>query len=206
MNIDIVRLDAVLFSHFWLDIKSVKELLEQMTLKGSSISQDIDINPLLDLQYAYGPSPMRATFFPITENTTIMFPNVQDGWFTLFSSITKRRNAKSCYMKIMDLNKIVDASNYFIYCENSQERIVYTLKEDRWVFWEQGTPLAFENTAYYTAKQRKNRLSKEIMLEYCENLEISKSGIITLNTDEAFSYELGGSGNFTLGSTSFIRK
>ena len=206
MDIKIANLDAVLFSYFWHDIKSVKEIVEQLTLKGAAISKDVDIEPLLNLSYAYGPSLMRATFFSTSENTTIMFPNLQDGWFTLFSTITSKLKAKSCYMKIMDSNKIVDGANYLVYCEGSQERVVYTLKENRWVFWEQGAPQHFENTAYYTAKQKKERLSREIMLGYCENLEITKNGVVTLNIDSAFSYELGNATGKSVGSTSFIRK
>ena len=30
--------------------------------------------------------------------------------------------------------------------------IVLAYKEDRWIFYEQGTPLAFENTDYYKNK------------------------------------------------------
>jgi len=211
LDIDIANLDAVLFSYFWLDIKSVKKLLEQRTQKDNAIiSGDIDIKPLLELNYAYNPNPKRATFFTTSENAAIMFPNVQDGWSTLFHVIANGLKAKACCMIIMDCSKFADSSNYLIHLEDSQCRVIYTLKEDKWVFYQEGAPLSFENTDYYTAKQKRERLSKKIMLEYCENLEISKNGIITLNADEAFSYELGWTGKFAnskgVGSTSFVRK
>jgi len=211
LNIDVANLDAVLFSYFWLNIQSVKEFLEQRGQKDIfAITENADIKPLLNLNYAYNPNPMRATFFSVAENETIMFPNLQDGWATLFHTITNSLKTKSCYMKIIDSNKIVDASNCFIYCEDSQERIVYTLKDNKWVFFEQGIPLSFENTAYYAARQKKERLSKAIMLEYCEKIGISKNGNIELNTDKAFSYESRWTGEFSnsngFGNTSFIRK
>ena len=207
MNIDISNLDAILFSYFWLDIKSVRTLLEQGILKNAVITEDADIKPLLNLQYGYNTTPMRATFFSVAKNTTIMFSNLQDGWATLYNTIANRLKAKSCYMRIMDCNKIVDASNCFIYCEDSKERIVYTLKEHKWVFYEQGMPLPFENTNYYTAKQKKERLNKKIMVEYCEHLGISKNGIITLNASGAFSYEYGKCANSKgIDSAYFVRK
>ena len=59
------------------------------------------------------------------------------------------------------------------------------------MFFEKGAPASFENTNYYTAQQKRERLSKKIMLEYCEHLEITKNGIMTLNIDGAFSCEYG---------------
>jgi hypothetical protein len=211
LDIDIANLDAVLFSYFWLDIKIVRKILEQRTQKDNAIiSEDIDIKPLLDLNYTYNPNPKRATFFSASENATIMFPNMQDGWNTLFHVIANGLKMKACYMAIMDYRKLVDSSNYLIHIEDSQRRVVYALKENKWVFYEEGTPLSFENTVYYNAKLKRERLSKEVMFEYCERLEISKNGIITLSADEAFSYELYWSGKFAgsrgVGPTSFIRK
>ena len=192
LNIDIAVLDAVLFSYFWLDIQSVKEyLMHTEKMRNAVFSENIDIKPMLDLNYAYNPNPKRATFYSVSENVTIMFPNLQDGWITRFYSIADKLKAKACYMKIMDYRKFPDdSSNYLIHIENSQKRIVYTLKENKWVFFEQGCPLPFENTAYYAAKQKKERLSKKIMLEYSESLGVAKNGIITVNDDRAFSYEL----------------
>ena len=93
-------------------------------------------------------------------------------------------------MKIMDDIKIVDPSNYFCHYENGLERVVYTLKENKWVFHEQGEPLPFENKDYYAARIKKERLNKPIMSEYCEHLAIAKNGFIDFDVGEAFSYSL----------------
>jgi hypothetical protein len=88
-DVNIADLDAVLFSFYWIDISSVKEYLAQQTQGWNAVfSEDINISPLLDLQYIYGPNPKRATFFSVGINATIMFPNLQDGWYTLFNNIT----------------------------------------------------------------------------------------------------------------------
>ena len=210
MHIDIASLDAVLFSFYWLDIQDVKKYLAQKEASNAVFSEDVNIEPLLNLQYAYNPNPARAAFFSVANGATIMFPNLQDGWITLFNNITNGLNAKACNIKIIDYNKIVDPGAYLWYVENSHRRIVYTLKEDRWVFWQEGCPQSFENTAYYSARQKKDRLNKNILLEYCENLGILKNGAITFNLNNAFSYELFWTGKFAnskgTGAASFTRK
>ena len=42
-------------------------------------------------------------------------------------------------------------------------------------------------------------------MEYCESLEISKNGVITLNADEAFSYELGWTVNLQIAKVLAVR-
>jgi hypothetical protein len=210
-DIDITNLDAVLFSFYWLDIQSIKKYLAQYAQKwNGGFSEDIDIDPLLHLQYAYNPNPQRATFFSVGKNTTIMFPNLQDGWRTLFHNIARGLKAKACNMTIMDDKRMIDPGNYLDYVEDSLARVVYTIKEDKWIFFEQGTPLPFENTAYYTAKQKKERLNKRIMLEYCESLRITKNGVISLAFENAFSFEMFWGGKYAnskgFGSTSLMRK
>ena len=194
MFINIAELDAVLFTFYWTDIKSIKKCLEQNS-KGV-FSDKIDIKPVLNLQYAYNPNPLRAAFFPVTKDTTIMFSNIQDGWFTLFCSIANAIDIKACYMRIMDDRKIENPSNYLYYINNSVTRVVYTLKDTKWVFYEQGAPLSFENIEYYKAKIKKERLNKNIMTEYCEKMGISINNKIEFDPEGAFSYELYWEGKF----------
>ena len=188
MRIEMAALDAIIFSFFWTDIQTIKSYLAQNSK--AVFSDDINIEPLLNLQYAINPNPKKAVFFPVKKYCTIMFPNLQDGWFTLFANIAWGLNIKSCHIRIMDDIKIVDPSNFFCHYENGVERVVYTLKENKWVFHEQGEPLQFENRDCYNARIKKERLNKPIMLEYCEHLEIAKNGLIDFDVSEAFSYYL----------------
>ena len=209
MRIEIANMDVVLFSFFWTDIQTVKKYLAQN--KEAVFSDDTDITPILDLQYAYNANPLKATFYPIKNDCTIMFPNLQDGWFSLYKNIAKGLNSKSCYMTIMDDEKFAYPANSFRYYENGLERVVYTLKEDKWVFYEQGEPLSFENKDYYNARIKKKRLNKAIMLEYCESLGISKNETLDIGDDGAFSYlrywkGLRTDSQVLVGATSFARK
>ena len=209
MRIDIATLDAVLFSIYWTNIQAIKEHLAKSKNAAFRFTNNINIEPLLNLQYAYNPNPQRAIFFPITRGCTIMFPNLQDGWASLFHNIANGLNSKACYMRIMD-DTIVETSNYLIHIENMQRRVVYTLKENKWIFFEQGTPLFFENQEHYNINPKKKRLNKTIMLEYSERLEITQNGIININTDGAFACELFWEGQFAnskgAGAVAFTRK
>lgn len=208
MLVDIAGLDAAIFAFYWNDIQSIKACLAQN--EKAVFSDNINIEPLLDLQYAYNPNPLRATFFPVTRDTTMMFPNLQDGWLSLFHSTAATMKTRACHMKIMDDTKIINPANYFYYVDNAFERVIYTIKENHWMFYERGEPLSFENTAYYCNKRKKERLNKNIMLEYASSLGILENGTISLNTDNAFTYASFWEGEFAgskgTGPTALLRK
>lgn len=210
MVLDIGKIDAILFTYFWTNVNNIRAFLEQNNEK-AVFSDDIDIAPLLNLEYAYNPNPLRATFFSVTENTCIMFPKLQDGWSSLSSYITNGLKIKSYYFRIMDDKKILMPSNYLT-CNDGLggRRTVYAQKENRWVFANVGEPLPFENTEYYSEKQIKARLNKDILLEYCEKLNITLNGKIDLNESIAFTYESYWEGEFAgskgRGATSLARK
>ena len=210
MKIDINNLDALLFTFFWKDIKSIKSFLENGQSENTVFSDDVDITSLLNLEYAYNPNPLRATFFKVTENTCIMFPKLQDGWRSLSRQITQNMKATSCYMRIMDDKKILLPSNYFTYSNSGNERTVYASDEYRWVFANVGEPAFFENEDYYKNRMVKKRLNKNILIEYCDKLKITNSGVLEFSDECAFSYESYWEGEFAdskgTGSTSLAMK
>ena len=62
---------------------------------------------------------------------------------------------------------------------NGEERLIYANKEDRWIFYEEGEPLPFENKEYYKRRLIKDRLNNDIIVEY-----LSKMGINLLDIDK----------------------
>ena len=71
---------------------------------------------------------------------------------------------------------------------DGKERIIYALKEDRWVFYEEGELLPFENPDYYKRRKIKDRINNDIIIEY-----LSKCGIdlfdIDSNVDQCMTLE-----------------
>ena len=57
-------------------------------------------------------------------------------------------------------------------CPDGKERVIYALKEDRWVFYEEGDILPFENPEYYKRRRIRDRINNEIIIEY-----LAKCGI-----------------------------
>ena len=63
-----------------------------------------------------------------------------------------------------------------------KERVVYALRENRWIFYEEGEPLPFENLDYYKRRMIKDRIGNDILIEY-----LSKLGVNFYDIDENVS-------------------
>ena len=62
-----------------------------------------------------------------------------------------------------------------------------------WVFYENGTPLWFEETNDYTKRLKKERVTKELLLKYCMELRILSDKKINFETVTNYlqlSYEI----------------
>ena len=55
---------------------------------------------------------------------------------------------------------------------NLEERLIQAYKEDRWIFYEEGKPLSFENLDYYKRRRIIDRLNNNIIKEYMIRLGI----------------------------------
>lgn len=53
-----------------------------------------------------------------------------------------------------------------------EERLIQAYKEDRWIFYEEGKPLSFENLDYYKRRRITDRLNNNIIKEYMIRLGI----------------------------------
>ena len=56
--------------------------------------------------------------------------------------------------------------------KNGKERIVMALKEDKWTFFQMGTPLPFENLSLYENKRIKDRINFDVIKQYLLKLGI----------------------------------
>ena len=74
-------------------------------------------------------------------------------------------------MSIVSINALGCFWFQYIY-PDGKERVIYALKEDRWVFYEEGDILPFENPDYYKRRRIRDRINNEIIIEY-----LAKCGI-----------------------------
>ena len=100
-------------------------------------------------------------------NKIFFISNYEDGLYTLCNVIHKhvRKNFIMCSLS----NEENTEKPFFqFYYSNSElrDRKIMAYKENRWVFYEDGTALDFENETYYINKIIKKRLNNEIIIEY----------------------------------------
>lgn len=187
MLIHVAGLDGIMFTWFNSSIARMKEYL--MENEDFLITPGADISPVLNLEYAYNPNPLRAVFFSANSNCTVMIPNLQDGWHSLVYTIAANTKCDAYFIQMMDDKKLREPVNHLSFFKDGIEcRIVYALKENKWVFYEQGQPMSFECTDNYKQAVRKKRINKELLLKYCTELGMIKGGYLLI--DEACCFTL----------------
>lgn len=101
----------------------------------------------------------------IYNNKVFFISNYEDGLANVCRNIQKhlRCNAIMCALSNETENPFF---KFHYFNSNLQERLLQAYKEDKWVFYEEGTPLPFENLDYYKNRLIKNRLNNSIIKEY----------------------------------------
>ena len=112
--------------------------------------------------------------------TTFLTANIDDGFLKMCQSFQKKMHCPFTRINLSNKNYPPESMYWFQHIKPSgEERLVYANKEDRWIFYEEGKPLPFENEAYYKRRIIKERLNYDIIVEY-----LSKMGINLLDIDE----------------------
>jgi hypothetical protein len=122
------------------------------------------------------------------EDKTIMISNYSDGWETLNNYISNELNSSYYGFKISINENINEVLNSFSFWkEGSYQRHVSVIKDSKWIFYEYGDPLWFENTLYYEQKIKK-RLTKDILIFYSNKLgiDILSSQFLCSNKDSLY--------------------
>lgn len=117
-----------------------------------------EVNPQNDNIIFYSP-----TYNP---HTTIMYTNVADGHIQLARHFRKAYNMQFYYMLISSNDDISLDAFHFFYYSDKQTRHILCYQDPRWTFYEDGTPLPFEDLERYKLRIKKQRLNKEVILHY----------------------------------------
>lgn len=111
---------------------------------------------------------------------TMLVSNVTDGWDTLCNAIAIRTKT-DLYKFAWSNADHPDAMNAFRYTDFSAgdvsaafraQRVVYAMKDPRWIFYETGKPLPFEDVSLYKKRKITDRMNKPIIISYCGRLGI----------------------------------
>lgn len=174
-----INMDYFVFNYLNIDLDNVSLILKKIfDNRKYVIRQDLLYVDLPEKPMSGGRHFPRAVFFipKDCKDKTIMISNYSDGWITLGNIISNESNTFNYNFRLSKDENLINSLTYWNNGQN--QRVVYTMKDPQWIFYEQGIPLWFEDINNYQKRYIKNRLNYEILISYCE-----KMGIEILNED-----------------------
>lgn len=97
-------------------------------------------------------------------HTTIMYANIMDGYINLVKYVSKKCGMKFYNILISDGKSQMMEAYHFRHYSSGAIRHILCYRDPKWVFYEEGEPLEFENVELYKSRLKKKRLNKEIIL------------------------------------------
>jgi hypothetical protein len=131
--------------------------LRSEIVRAPFIFPKIEYNPKSFIIYAFEPNT--------NPNKTIIIVNIENGWpflEPLFNEYNHFYFLKVRYSAPKEKYHIYE----FIHFKNGKERLIRSMYDPKWVFYESGEVQSFENTSYYSNKVVKDRMNLNILIEY----------------------------------------
>jgi len=101
----------------------------------------------------------------------VLIANLQDGWQSLAFVLSKKLAVDAHIFTISDMIKSENPKNAFTYVSSGKTiRHVSLLKEDKWIFHQQGVPFVEEDLASYSNSKKQNRLGPESVVSLGRHL------------------------------------
>ena len=171
--------DFIAFTVLYISFEEMSFRLKQLLLEASEENEDelpwqfrvgkLDMHYILrDGQTLSGRINRRIAIWPIKEgeNRTIFLSNLRDGCTTTIDAL-KKPIARINIAVSKDSRKNYFSSFEFIV--KDYERLIQVMWDStRWVFFEKGVMMPFENPEYYKRRVKRERLNYSIINEYLE--------------------------------------
>jgi len=111
-------------------------------------------------------------------NIVFLSSNQDDG---LFCPCLAFRKALKCVMINCRISTGNNSDiNSFSYSDDlGNERVIMALKEDRWIFYQKGKPLPFEDLSLYDKRKIKDRINLDVIINYLQEIGINYHKIDT---------------------------
>ncbi|UTC66187.1 MULTISPECIES: hypothetical protein [unclassified Treponema] len=190
------------FSYIYLSINEIESILASLYREKISAHKYLMYKNKFNTDLFYIETPLKggrhlwkaAFYTPKIINkpdNVVMFTNLEDGGITLANRIAIE--GKSSHITF-SVSNIDEGKNSFTYRDyQRQERVVMTLKDNgKWIFFERGSKLWFENELFYKKRKITERFNSKILLEYCNTigLDIINIDFWESNNDALFLEEL----------------
>jgi hypothetical protein len=104
---------------------------------------------------------------------TIFLSNLQDGWITLANRISGLGKFPRYSFSLSDTS-VGDAKNSMEFSDGTGNiaRVVYAMRDPKWVFYQEGAPRPFEDVNLYEARYIKNRIDRDVIRRYCAKIGV----------------------------------
>jgi hypothetical protein len=184
MNINLTDYNFFTFSWLNTSLENVEKHLTTGKVFGENKFRIKKASQIIgDICFEYNPKICMAYFIK-TNNGIIMIPNLQDGWNSLFYTITFDLKINGYFFKLSSKD-IIDPYNCMIYIEKGIERrICSNIKENKkWTFYEKGKPLFFEDIENYKNRLKRNRLNQNIIINYLKELKITTDNSLKIENN-----------------------
>lgn len=100
-------------------------------------------------------------------DTTVFYTNLDDGWNHFVEHyLIKHNNWDSYYFSFADAPNILLPSFQMFNYGNGGHRYLLCQKEAKWIFYQEGNPLPFEDIERYKQRLIKKRVDTQLLLKY----------------------------------------
>lgn len=169
-----MNLNNITLTFFHIDLECMKENFLCAIGDEYSVCRINEYKNSISNYYVqqYQASQVKFLLFSPSDNpyTTVLFSNVIDGYFNLIKYVSKKCNLEYYHISISDEMSQFMKAYRFQYYSLSKKRNILCYQDPQWFFFEEGEALWFENTNLYKQRIKKNRLNKDIILEYLKSL------------------------------------
>jgi len=101
---------------------------------------------------------------------TLLVSSLSDGHPTLLNVLSSALSGKILQFRFSRMDMAEPGNFLTCFQGGKRTRTVYSMKEERWVFFQEGNALEFENSVFYTRPRRPDRLNPVILAEYAQSV------------------------------------
>lgn len=153
-----------------------KKLNEELVLNGkagfnnNTISITDYCNPEIGCHLPEKFTCWKSALYP---DKIFFISNLEDGWHTLCRVFQKKLKCPWAMFEMSDPKSRCSMNMFFYSKEPGTERTVMSYYDDtHWVFYDNGEPIEIEDLNYYKTRFKRDRINKDIVIEYMRRLGI----------------------------------
>jgi hypothetical protein len=145
----------------------------------------------LNIQKGSALPPVGAFYYScVNDNKLIFVSNLSDGWDSLLYCITEANH--SSYLSFRILSGAYPLVEMSFIDSGETVRLVRAMKEDKWLFYEKGDLLWFEDKEQYNKKRIRDRVTYDLLLSYAKknDIDFTSSNFFKTKKESLWVYKI----------------